>query len=117
MKPEQTAGATLSSKDHSAWLTALSNGQLHGIVNTHKINGEPLREETVKMATEILKYRGEQTPALLFAPLISADAQHIARCAREAASQASGRIVKHLWIIFVCLPVVMGILFAIVTAK
>ena len=37
---------------------------------------------------------------------ISADAQHIA-----------GRIVKHLWIIFVLLPVVLGILFTILTAK
>jgi hypothetical protein len=48
---------------------------------------------------------------------ISADAHYIARCAREAASEGSGRIVKHLWIIFVCLPVVLGILFAILTAK
>ena len=31
--------------------------------------------------------------------------------------KAAGRIVKHLWIIFVCLPIVLGILFAILTAK
>ena len=37
---------------------------------------------------------------------VSADAKHIA-----------GRIVKNLWIIFVLLPVVLGILFAILTAK
>ncbi|MGO8793534.1 MAG: hypothetical protein ACLQLC_01825 [Candidatus Sulfotelmatobacter sp.] len=36
---------------------------------------------------------------------ISADAQHIA-----------GRIVKHLWIIFVLLPVVLGVLFLILRA-
>lgn len=37
---------------------------------------------------------------------VSADANHIA-----------GRIVKNLWIIFVLLPVVLAILFAILTAK
>jgi hypothetical protein len=37
---------------------------------------------------------------------ISADARHI-----------SGRIVQHMWIIFVLLPVVLGILFVILTAK
>jgi hypothetical protein len=44
---------------------------------------------------------------------ISADAYHIAKCARDDAREASGRIVKHMWIIFVLLPVVFGILFAI----
>ncbi len=37
---------------------------------------------------------------------ISADAKHIAR-----------RIVKHMWIIFVLLPVAFGLLYAIVTSK
>jgi len=37
---------------------------------------------------------------------VSADARHIA-----------GRIVKHLWIIFVALPFVLAILYAILTAK
>ncbi|MHB8218664.1 MAG: hypothetical protein ACYDDS_21540 [Candidatus Sulfotelmatobacter sp.] len=37
---------------------------------------------------------------------ISADAQHIAR-------EVGGRIVKHLWIIFVALPFVLGLLYAI----
>ena len=44
---------------------------------------------------------------------ISADAYHIARCAHEDAREASGRIVKHMWIIFVLLPIVLGILIAI----
>ncbi len=48
---------------------------------------------------------------------ISADAHYVAQRAREDAREASGRIVKHLWIIFVVLPVVLGILFAILTAK
>ncbi len=48
---------------------------------------------------------------------ISADARYIADHASLAAQRASGRIVKHLWIIFVLLPVVLGILFAILTAK
>ena len=39
-------------------------------------------------------------------PVISADAQFIA-----------GKIVKHLWIIFVLLPVVLGILFTLLTQK
>ena len=37
---------------------------------------------------------------------VSADAKYI-----------SGRIIKHLWIIFVLLPVVLGILFAIVNKR
>ena len=41
--------------------------------------------------------------------LISPDAKYIARASRDAA----GRIVMHLWIIFVMLPVVLGILFAL----
>jgi hypothetical protein len=48
---------------------------------------------------------------------VSADAYHIVKCAREDSREAAGRIVKHLWIIFVLLPVVLGILFAILTAK
>lgn len=48
---------------------------------------------------------------------ISADARYIAERAAIAAKKASGRIVKHLWIIFVLLPVVLGILFAVLTAK
>jgi len=40
---------------------------------------------------------------------VSADAHFIATSARADA----GRIIKHLWIIFVLLPVVLGILFAI----
>jgi hypothetical protein len=44
---------------------------------------------------------------------VSADANYIAKCAREDAREASGRIVKHVWIIFVLLPLVLGILFAI----
>ena len=44
---------------------------------------------------------------------ISADAYHIARCAREDSREAAGRIVKNLWIIFVLLPVALGIVFAI----
>jgi hypothetical protein len=44
---------------------------------------------------------------------ISADAQYIAESARKDAQQASGRIVTHMWIIFVLLPIVLAILFAI----
>lgn len=48
---------------------------------------------------------------------ISADAYHIggviAKCSREDSREASGRIIKHMWIIFVLLPVVLAILFAI----
>jgi hypothetical protein len=40
---------------------------------------------------------------------ISADAKYIAR----ATDDNSGRIIKHLWIIFVLLPVVLGIIFEI----
>jgi hypothetical protein len=44
---------------------------------------------------------------------ISADAHFIAM----NASRDAGRIIKHLWIIFVLLPVVLGILFMLLTAK
>lgn len=40
---------------------------------------------------------------------VSADAKYIAR----AADDNSDRIIKHLWIIFVLLPVVLGIIFEI----
>lgn len=47
-------------------------------------------------------------------PEISVDAYHIVQCAREDAREAAGRIIKHMWIIFVLLPVVLGILLAII---
>ena len=46
---------------------------------------------------------------------ISADAYHIVRCAREDAREASGRIVKHMWIIFVLLPVVFYVVYEMAT--
>jgi hypothetical protein len=44
---------------------------------------------------------------------LSADANCVAICAREDAGEASGRIVMHLWIIFMLLLLVLGILFVI----
>ena len=60
-------------------------------------------------APEVVKIEGPFDPR----SDVSADAYHIARCAREDAREASGRIVKHLWILFVLLPMALGILFAI----
>ncbi len=56
---------------------------------------------------------------------VSADARHIAEnqillTRNEVSADAryiAGKIVSHMWIIFVLLPVVLGILFAILTAK
>jgi hypothetical protein len=103
-------------RDVPQWLTELTTGQLHGIVNTGKFDNQELTDETLAMVAEILKGRGEQ-PTVPVPDPISPDAHFLAQSAREAAREASGRIVKHLWIIFVCLPVVLGILFAILTAK
>lgn len=44
---------------------------------------------------------------------VSDDAYHIAMCSRADAREASTRIVKHLWIIFVLLPVVLAILYSL----
>jgi len=67
-------------------------------------------------ATDELKRRGFNVPtavpkdqARLPDDRVSADARFIAMSASKDAS----RIIKHLWIIFVLLPVVLGILFAI----
>lgn len=66
-------------------------------------------------ATEELKRRGFNVPTnpmpanQVIPAEISADAHFIAM----SASKDAGRIIKHLWIIFVLLPVVLGILFAI----
>lgn len=40
----------------------------------------------------------------------SDDARHIAACTQEAAQQAASRIIKHMWVIFVLIPFVIGIL-------
>jgi hypothetical protein len=45
---------------------------------------------------------------------VSADAHHIAQRARADAREASGRIIRHLWIIFVLLPVVAYVLVQII---
>lgn len=65
-------------------------------------HGTTLQEHAVA-ATEAKRQESLAKP---FDPRteISADAQHIA-----------GRIVTHMWIIFVLLPLVLGILFAILT--
>jgi hypothetical protein len=42
---------------------------------------------------------------------VSADAERIVKQASVDAEHIAGRIVKHLWIIFVLLPIVIGILF------
>jgi hypothetical protein len=100
-------------------ITELSNGELNQIVNTHKFNGLPVVAEMITMAVEILKERGEPATVRdvsIHEPVpdpISSDAYYIAKCAREDAREASGRIVKHMWIILVCLPVVLGILLTI----
>ena len=41
---------------------------------------------------------------------LSEDAKHIAACNREATQQAASRIIKHMWVIFVLIPFVIGIL-------
>lgn len=56
---------------------------------------------------------------------ISADGRHIAENQtllrrNEVSADAryiAGKIVSHMWIIFVLLPIVLGVLFAILTAK
>jgi hypothetical protein len=53
--------------------------------------------------------RGSAPPAE-----ISADAYHIAKCAREDAREAAGRIIMHMWFIFVLLPVVLGVLLMLI---
>jgi hypothetical protein len=73
-------------------------------------------EVWVEAANEELKRRGfivtaaglDSTPHSTPDP-ISADAHFIA----ISASANAGRIIKHLWIIFVLLPVVLGIIFEI----
>jgi hypothetical protein len=44
---------------------------------------------------------------------VSADAHHIAQWAGRDADRNAGRIIKHLWIIFVLLPVVLAILYSL----
>jgi hypothetical protein len=62
------------------------------------------QEELLVEVQERLAAKRDQLQANPFDPRteISADAEHIA-----------GRIVKHLWIIFVLLPIVLGVLYAI----
>jgi hypothetical protein len=56
---------------------------------------------------------------------VSADARHIAEnqaalTRNEVSADArhiAGKIVSHMWIIFVLLPIVLGVLFAVLTAK
>ena len=61
------------------------------------------------------KERAELQQAQLEADPISADAHYIAQCAHDDAREASGRMVKHLWFIFVALPFVLGAAFWILT--
>jgi hypothetical protein len=67
-------------------------------------------------ATEELKRRGFAKGIDPTTPTppnpISADAKYIA----WAVDENSDRIIKHMWIIFVLLPVVLGILYVILSA-
>jgi hypothetical protein len=44
---------------------------------------------------------------------VSSDAQYLARCASQDAICSSGRIVMHLWIIFVLMPFALGVAFVL----
>ena len=57
-----------------------------------------------------MKHPPRRTP-LLGRPMT--DARLIAKCACEDAREVSRRIVKLIWIVFVLLPMVLGILFVI----
>jgi len=46
-------------------------------------------------------------------PGVSVDARYLAYIVNANAKYASGRIVRNLWVIFVLLPVVLAVLFAI----
>jgi len=74
-----------------------------------KNHGEP--KTAGQLATE--NDQAVQIAKVQEADPISADAYHIARCARDDAREASGRIVKHLWIIFMLLPIVLMIIYAV----
>jgi hypothetical protein len=75
-------------------------------------------EEWAKVATEELKRRGLSLPvghtdSAAPSDPISADAHFIAM----SASRDAARIVKNLWIIFVLLPFVVGVVLWVLTQK
>jgi hypothetical protein len=83
---------------------------------TEEDNGLATAAVWAGAATEELKRRGYNVPSPLAEDQaglsddpVSADARFIAM----SASKDAGRIITHLWIIFVLLPVVLGVLFAI----
>lgn len=107
--------ATLEEKEKLILLTAKGQGDVRENIerwavdpncNQAALCADLLARRSVEWETRAAKRR-EQLESNPFDPRteVSAGAQHIAN-----------RIVKHLWIIFVLLPVVLGILYAILRA-
>jgi hypothetical protein len=100
--------------DKARWrvLEAASDEQLEKWINDPDCQEQHLATAEFKARRErrggggmmVIGSQGASTQAIPFDPRteISADAKHIA-----------GRIVSNLWVIFVLLPIVLGILFAI----
>jgi hypothetical protein len=70
---------------------------------------EILAQRRASAAAEVLAQRRASAAA----NEVSVDTMFLAQIQDECAR----RIVKHMWIIFVLLPVVLGILFALLTSK
>jgi hypothetical protein len=83
---------------------------LHNPPSDYRLHPKDVGEKIDK--PEVRPYFA-QPPVQPSAEGTSVDAYYIAKCAREDAREASGRIIKHMWIIFVLLPVVIGILIAL----
>lgn len=77
---------------------SMTTAELTDIANLHSWGWQAAREELTRRAGTAAH---------------SADAQFIA----SSASRDAGRIIKHLWIIFVLLPIICGVIFVILTQK
>ena len=91
-------------------LADMSDDDLKSIANGNPETGYYNTDKWRVAATAELNRRGvdKNAPAIARVPIsdpISADAHFIA----TNASRDAGRIIKHLWIIFVALPFVLGI--------
>jgi hypothetical protein len=98
-------------------LTDMSDNDLKSIANGNPETGYYNTDKWRSAATAELNRRGvdKNAPAIAPDPIpdpISADAHFIV----TNASRDAARIIKHLWIIFVILPFVLGIVGLLVVA-
>jgi hypothetical protein len=90
---------------------------IHNPSANYRLHPKNKKEADVSAAAQLeaveLEHREVEVIPCTLADGISADAKYIASCASQDALVGSDRIITQLWIIFVAMPIAIGIIIAL----